>query len=96
MADLKLADAEVSAHLSEMPDWKLDGKVISRRFSFPSFPDAIDFTNRVAGIAEQRNHHPFIQIDFKHVTLKLTTWHAGGLTEADFEEAKAFDALYQV
>ncbi|KPV45000.1 4a-hydroxytetrahydrobiopterin dehydratase [Alicyclobacillus ferrooxydans] len=95
MADLKLSDADIAARLAALPEWKIDGKVISRRFSFSSFPEAIQFTNSVAEIAEERKHHPFIQIDFKHVTLKLTTWHAGGLTEEDFEEARAFDALYQ-
>lgn len=91
---MKLSETEVANALSQIVNWKLDGKMIVRRYSFSSFPTAISFVNRVADIAEERNHHPFIQIDFKHVTLKLTSWHAAGLTMQDFEEARAFDIVF--
>lgn len=74
--------------------WQLDDQTISRRYRFKSFSDAIAFTNAVAELAEARNHHPFIAIDFKFVTLRLTSWHAGGLTDEDFSEAQAVDVLY--
>jgi 4a-hydroxytetrahydrobiopterin dehydratase len=55
---------------------------------------AIGFVNAVAREAERLNHHPFISIDYKVVTLRMTSWHAGGLTELDFTAAAAFDAAY--
>ncbi|MCL6443158.1 MAG: 4a-hydroxytetrahydrobiopterin dehydratase [Alicyclobacillus sp.] len=91
---LKLSDVQIQTNLARVPGWTLDGKFITRRYKFPSFPAAIKFVNAVADEAERRNHHPFIAIDYKMVTLRLTSWHAGGLTEADFDEAVAFDALY--
>lgn len=90
----KLDDAAVAARLATLTEWQLDDKTISRRYRFRSFSDAMRFTNAVAELAEARNHHPFIAIDFKFVTLRLTSWHAGGLTEDDFSEAQAADALY--
>lgn len=90
----KLDERAIQAALQTVPEWKLDEKVIVRRFKFKSFQDAMKFANQVADIAEARNHHPFISIDYKVVTLKLTSWHAGGLTEADFDEAQAFDQVY--
>ena len=38
------------------------------------------------------NHHPGIAIDYRRVTVKLTTWHAGGLTKLDVDSAEAYDA----
>ena len=54
----------------------------------------IDFVNEVASIAEADNHHPMIAIDYKMVTLRLTSWHAGGLTDLDFESAAGFDQAF--
>lgn len=91
---MKLEPVQIEALLPTIPEWKLEDKTIWRRYRFASFPDAIVFTNSVADIAEARNHHPFIAIDYKMVTIRLTSWHAGGLTKADFEEAKDCDAIY--
>jgi 4a-hydroxytetrahydrobiopterin dehydratase len=92
---VRLSNEEIQQRLGDVPDWSLDDKFISRRFKFRSFVDAMAFANKVAEIAEARNHHPFISIDYKVVTLRLTSWHAGGLTDADFDEAKAFDLAYE-
>ncbi len=91
---MRLSEEEIAERLVEVPDWALEDKRIRRRYKFSSFKDAIAFVNQVADSAERRNHHPFISIDFKFVTLELTSWHAGGLTETDFEEAQEFDSLY--
>jgi 4a-hydroxytetrahydrobiopterin dehydratase len=91
---MRLTEEEVAKGLTLVPLWALDGKKIHRRYKFADFKGAIAFVNKVADTAERMNHHPFISIDYKFVTLELTSWHAGGLTEADFEEAKNFDAIY--
>ncbi|MCL6517526.1 MAG: 4a-hydroxytetrahydrobiopterin dehydratase [Alicyclobacillus sp.] len=91
----RLTDAEIQAALATVPEWRLEEKTIGRRYRFGSFMDAVGFVNRVAEVAERRNHHPFISLDYKVVTLRLTSWHAGGLTQADFDEAAEFDRLYE-
>ncbi|MBX5435897.1 MAG: 4a-hydroxytetrahydrobiopterin dehydratase [Alicyclobacillaceae bacterium] len=90
-----MAAPEIQARLAALPEWSLDQKQIVRRYRFLSFRDAMRFANGVAEVAERRNHHPFIAIDYKVVTLRLTSWHAGGLTDADFDEAREFDQLYE-
>ncbi|WP_307720697.1 MULTISPECIES: 4a-hydroxytetrahydrobiopterin dehydratase [Paenibacillus] len=92
----KLADeAFVKARLGELPGWGLEEtKWIVKRYRFRAFLDGIAFVQEVARIAEEANHHPLIAIDYKVVTLKLTTWSAGGLTELDLESAGRFDAAY--
>jgi 4a-hydroxytetrahydrobiopterin dehydratase len=87
-----LAEEEIAEALSALSGWKVDqGKWIVKSYLFPSFPDAIAFVNKVADIAERQNHHPFISIDFRKVSLKLTSWNAGGLTDLDIASATAYD-----
>ena len=49
--------------------------------------------NKVAILAEKADHHPDILIQYKNVTLTLSTHSAGGLTEKDFGLAKEIDGL---
>jgi len=86
-----LTDEEIAAAVSILTGWSLDEGKLTRKYLFPSFPDAIAFVNKVAAIAERMNHHPFISVDYRRVTLKLTTWHSGGITKLDIESASAYD-----
>ena len=74
--------------------WQKTGEVISRRFEFSGFPEAMNFVNDVAQLAEQAQHHPDIDIRWNKVTLALTTHDAGGLTDKDYTLALACDELY--
>jgi 4a-hydroxytetrahydrobiopterin dehydratase len=51
------------------------------------------FVERIAGRAEAVQHHPDILIRYSRVTLSLSTHDAGGITEKDFDFARAADAL---
>jgi len=92
---MKLSDEQVEAHLATVPEWQLKGRSIFRRYGFKKFMDGIAFTNRIAEIAESLNHHPFISIDYTYVTVTLTSWHARGLTSADFAQALVVDNSYR-
>ncbi|WP_309119480.1 4a-hydroxytetrahydrobiopterin dehydratase [Paenibacillus sp.] len=89
---MKLTPVEIESRLPSAPGWRLeDGKWITKKYRFPSYLDGIAFVGRVAAEAERLDHHPFIAIEYKLITLRLTSWHAGGLTALDFEAAEAFD-----
>ena len=90
---VKLAEPQIILALGTLPDWKKTGDVIARTFEFKDFPAAMDFTNAVAALAEQAQHHPDIDVRWNKVTLALTTHDAGGLTEKDFALARQCDAL---
>ena len=79
-----LSEDQIGERLKEFPDWKLEGKALARRYSFPSFKGAMDFVNRVAEEAERINHHPDITINYSRVTLYLWTHDSGGVTNRDF------------
>ena len=92
---MKLSDEQIEKKLSACEGWKrTDGKWIVKKYRFRTFMNAIGFVNQVAEQSERLNHHPFISVDYKMVTLRLTTWHDGGLTELDFTAAAAFDHAF--
>ena len=89
---LKLEEAKIILALAALPQWRRDGEIISRTFTFKDFSAAMKFVNDVADLAGQAQHHPDIDIRWNQVTLALTTHDAGGLTEKDFALARQCEA----
>jgi 4a-hydroxytetrahydrobiopterin dehydratase len=88
-----LTDDEISSRLVGLT-WKREGEHIVRDRTFADFTEAIGFVNRVAGVAEEANHHPDILVHgWNKVRLALTNHSAGGLTEADFKLARRLEEL---
>lgn len=74
--------------------WHHEDDALVRDLRFGDFAAALWFVNRVAEIAEARNHHPDMLIhDYNQVRLTLSTHSEGGVTEADHALAVAIDAL---
>ncbi|PLS02591.1 4a-hydroxytetrahydrobiopterin dehydratase [Neobacillus cucumis] len=91
----KLSLTEIDQALAELTGWKLDGKFIDKKYRFREFLSGVAFVNEIAQLSEEKNHHPFIAIDYKLVTLRLTSWNAGGLTDLDVALAKVYDEIYE-
>ncbi|WP_339160918.1 4a-hydroxytetrahydrobiopterin dehydratase [Siminovitchia sp. FSL H7-0308] len=92
----RLSQEEVAVKLQENKNWKLvDEKWITRKYRFRDYLKGIDFVNKVAQASEKAQHHPFISIDYKLVTLKISSWRARGLTTLDFEMADQYDQFYE-
>ncbi|WP_026581405.1 4a-hydroxytetrahydrobiopterin dehydratase [Bacillus sp. J33] len=90
-----LCDEKVSQQLTGLPGWKRkDRKWIERRYHFNEYLDGIAFVNQIAAASEKENHHPFISIQYKLVTVSLTSWSENGLTELDFKLARQIEVLY--
>ena len=92
MADLLNAQ-DIKAWLKKLPEWDHDKKHIERVFEFDDFPQAIEFVNSVADIAEDEDHHPDIDIRYNKVRIALSTHAEGGLTDMDFEVAEKIETL---
>ncbi len=74
--------------------WRHEDDALVRDLRFPDFRAALWFVNRVADLAEERNHHPDILIHgYSNVRLTLSTHSEGGVTEADHALAAAIDEL---
>lgn len=87
----KLAPEAIQAELRKLAGWSLQGEAISKLYSWPSFPEAMTFVNRVADLAEEADHHPDILINYRRVTLSLATHSAGGITQKDLDLAEKID-----
>jgi 4a-hydroxytetrahydrobiopterin dehydratase len=88
----RLSDQDARTRLAALTGWEIDGDRLRKRYAFDSFALAVAFVNRVAGLAEAADHHPDILIEYRHVTLTLTTHDSGGLTARDFSLAARIDA----
>lgn len=79
-----------------VPAWKLvdEGSRIRREWQTKDFDSALKFIDRVGALAQVADHHPDLHlVDFRDVTIELTTHDAGGLTDNDFLLAAQIDHL---
>jgi 4a-hydroxytetrahydrobiopterin dehydratase len=87
----KLSDEMVEAQLNLLNGWRHEGMIIIKRYSLPSFTAALVFVSAVGHLAEGLDHHPDILIQWKNVTISISTHSAGGLTDKDFQLARQID-----
>lgn len=76
-------------------EWKINenGK-LERKFQFENFSDAMVFVNKVAEIAEEKNHHPDILIhDYKNVLVTLFTHEKNEVTDKDRDMAALINEI---
>ncbi len=88
-----LSEDEAKRNLEQIPNWKLNGKKIERKFVFKDFKGAMKFVNNVADLAEGEGHHPDIHIHWNKVLLELCTHSMNGLSENDFIVAAKINNL---
>ena len=93
MAIKKLSAEEADARLAELDGWTREGDTISKTYTLPSFPAALAFVSTVGHLAEAADHHPDILVQYKKVSLTLSTHEANGLATLDFDLAAQIDAL---
>jgi 4a-hydroxytetrahydrobiopterin dehydratase len=91
MSTPKLTDAEVKQRLP--PSWTVREGKLHREFKFADFTRAFGFMASCALVAERMNHHPEWFNVWNKVVVDLATHDAGGITQKDFDLAKAMDEL---
>jgi 4a-hydroxytetrahydrobiopterin dehydratase len=84
---------QIKAALADLGDWGFDGEALTRTFRFADFVHSVGFVEHLAEVAEERQHHPDIDIRYNKVTLRLSTHSAGGVTMRDVELAEAIGHL---
>jgi len=92
---LPLDGKEIENFMLQVEGWNLEEKdehkQIFKKFKFKDFKGAMEFVNKVAGIAEEEGHHPNIFIRYNRVRLTNYTHAIGGLHENDFILAAKID-----
>lgn len=73
--------------------WHTGTDSLRRSYVFPTFGKAVDFINRVATIAEKKDHHPELLNVYNRVEIRLTTHESNGVTERDVGLAQDIEAV---
>ena len=89
----KLDDEQRAAALERLDGWSAEGETLVRTFRFKDFVQAMDFVGNVAELAEERRHHPDIDIRYNKVTLRLSSHDADGVTARDIGFAEVVGRL---
>lgn len=92
MADL-LDEQSLHTAMADHPHWSVEDGALQRSVQAPTFLDGINLVVQVARAAEERDHHPDIDIRYTTVTFALVSHDAGGITAADVELADVIDGL---
>jgi 4a-hydroxytetrahydrobiopterin dehydratase len=82
--------------LRAFPGWSYNAKekIIEKTFDRKNFLGCAAFIQQIANVAEKQDHHPDILLSgYKNVKVMLSTHSAGGITQNDFDLAKAIDKL---
>ena len=88
-----LTEPEIAAALKAIPEWRREGDWLFRTVECPTFRASSSLVGSVADAAEEANHHPDIEINWRHVTFRLTTKASKGLTAKDVAMAATIDRL---
>jgi 4a-hydroxytetrahydrobiopterin dehydratase len=94
----KVTDAEMEQLKPQIPDWEIaevkDVPRLKRTFTFDGWMPAVRFTDAVAQLAEQEDHHPRITLEWGKVTVNWWTHAIHGLHRNDFIMAAKTDEAY--
>lgn len=94
-----VTDEERAELKPEIPEWE-EAEVngvprLRRTFRFDGWMPAVDFTNRIAALAEDQGHHPLIRLEWGKVTVSWWTHAIRNLHRNDFIMAARTDELFE-
>jgi len=78
-----------------MVEWPKDHQGrLNKVFTFKNYRQGFAFVSQVAMLAEKKNHHPEIILDYGKVTISLISHDVQKITERDLELATQIDKIY--
>ena len=93
-----VSGSEIAALISHTPNWDYTDKdgvpKLDRVFRFRDFAQAIDFTNRIAALAEEEGHHPRLVTEWGRVQVTWWTHKIRNLHRNDFVMAAKTSEIY--
>ena len=93
----RLSEEEQQMYLHdqlELP-WIIADRKLNLRLSLASLQEVHEFLTRLAREANEKNHHPDLEVNARVVEVSLTTHDASGLTILDFNFARAVEKHYK-
>ena len=93
-----LTETEIADLMFHVPQWQVvtqDNILrLQRVLKFKNYTQALDFTNKIAAIVEEEDHHPLIVLEWGKVTVQWWTHVVKGLHRNDFIMAAKTDELF--
>ena len=93
----RVTDDELPDLLKQIPDWQPitteSVLKLNKVFNFVNYAEAISFTNKIAELAEEEDHHPAILLEWGKVEVTWWTHKIGGLHKNDSIAAAKTDQL---
>ncbi len=94
-----LSEQEIQELAPQIPSWMIHEEEGIKRlicsFAFSSYEDSVNFTNKVAKLAEEEDHHPEIVLEWGNVTVSWWSHKIKGLHKNDFICASKTDNLFK-
>ena len=93
----RVTDDELPDLIKQIPDWQPITKdsilMLNRVFKFDDYVQSLEFTKKVAALAEEEDHHPAILLEWGRVEVTWWSHKIKGLHKNDFIAAAKTDAL---
>ena len=93
----RVTDDELPDLIKQIPDWQPITKdsilMLNRVFKFDDYVQSLEFTKKVAALAEEEDHHPAILLEWGRVEITWWSHKIIGLHKKDFIAAAKTDAL---
>ena len=75
--------------------WPKDSQgKLSKTFLFKNYRQSFGFVSQIVLLAEKKNHHPTITLEYGSVTIALISRDVNEITERDIDLAKQIDKIY--
>ena len=75
--------------------WPKDSQgKLSKTFLFKNYRQSFGFVSQIVLLAEKKNHHPTITLEYGSVTIALISHDVNEITERDIDLAKQIDKIY--
>ena len=75
--------------------WPKDNQgKLTKTFSFKNYRQSFGFVSQIVLLAEKKNHHPIITLEYGSVTIALISHDVNEITERDIDLAKQIDKIY--
>ena len=87
----RLTDVQITDHVARLDGWEVRHGRLHKEFQFADFVAAFSFMTRVALEAEKLDHHPEWSNVYNRVVVDLSTHDVGGITQRDFDLARAIE-----
>ena len=84
---------QVEHYLKELDGWEVINNKLIKIFEFLGPQSALDFLCASGRIANEEDHHPVTEWNYRKVKVVLYTHAINGLSENDFILAAKFDEL---